>query len=79
MLKCCEVTERADDYVDGQLGLRSALQVRLHLLVCRSCRTFMRQMRIVGGLIQDYGKAPRSDEPDQVLLEAFRNKTGGDP
>ncbi len=46
MLSCKDVTERAGDWTDGQLGFRQRLAVRLHLLICAFCRRFLRQYRL---------------------------------
>jgi anti-sigma factor RsiW len=45
MLRCKEVAERASALIDGELGLFDAIQVRLHLAMCKGCNAFIRQMR----------------------------------
>lgn len=46
MLSCKDVTQRAGDWTDGHLPWRARLAVRLHLLLCRLCRRFLRQYRL---------------------------------
>lgn len=71
------MTARANAYVDGELGLWSAMQVRIHMLVCKHCRDFVDQMRTVAMLMQGSRGARPAEEPKQELLDAFRKRTGG--
>jgi anti-sigma factor RsiW len=47
MLTCKEQVARSSDYLDGQLSFRERLMVRHHLMFCRNCRRFIRQMRLM--------------------------------
>lgn len=51
MLSCKELVARSSDFLDGQLDFRGQLAVRSHLLMCRHCRRFIRQMRLTLSLI----------------------------
>ena len=44
VLKCRDVSDLATEYDEGAIGLRRTLAVRMHLLICRSCRNFLDQM-----------------------------------
>lgn len=79
MLTCREVTERANDYVDGNLGFWSRMDVRMHLLACKYCRGFVKQMRTVVGLVGEYRDIPPSEETEQELLDAFRKHSNSAP
>jgi predicted anti-sigma-YlaC factor YlaD len=72
MLKCQEVTGRASDYIDGDLNILSRFRIRLHLLTCRHCRRFMRQMQatidLLGSSMEDKSPVPINDD----LLAAYR-------
>lgn len=46
MLTCKQLVAQSSDLLDGQLGFREKLAVRRHLLLCRNCRRFIRQMRL---------------------------------
>lgn len=84
MLTCREVTERANQYLDRELGFWSTMEVRMHLLACRYCRGFMKQMRTVIGLVREYGYTLPEDVvtggrvADALgrddLLEAFKKR-----
>lgn len=46
MLTCKQLVAQSSDLLDGQLGFREKLALRRHLLLCRNCRRFIRQMRL---------------------------------
>ncbi|MCP4383955.1 MAG: zf-HC2 domain-containing protein [Hyphomicrobiales bacterium] len=73
MLRCSEVTRHSSDYIDGELPLMLQLQVRLHLMACRHCRRFVRQMRATVALL---GHESESEETvDDDLISAYRTKS----
>ena len=73
MLNCREVTGRASELLDGELPLPMRVQMRLHLLMCRFCREYMRQMSLV---IRALRRLPTGDDPSEALqrelLHAFQ-------
>ena len=52
MLNCREVNERATDYLERQMGWRGWLAVRYHLLICWTCRRFLRQLDLTRNTLQ---------------------------
>ncbi|HLA31674.1 MAG TPA: zf-HC2 domain-containing protein [Pseudomonas sp.] len=46
MLSCKELVARSSDFLDKQLSFRQRLAVRRHLLACKNCRRFIKQMRL---------------------------------
>lgn len=58
MLTCKEQVARSSDYLDGQLSFRETLMVRHHLLFCRNCRRFMRQMRVMQATLKALPEKP---------------------
>jgi anti-sigma factor RsiW len=46
MLSCKEVADRASALIDGELSAWDALQMRLHLAMCKGCGAFIEQIRI---------------------------------
>lgn len=72
MLNCRDVTERASDFLDAAVPFRVGLQVRLHLLMCRFCREYVRQMELVVRVLR---QLPRDEPPAQrqtELMALFR-------
>ncbi len=72
MLNCREVVERASDFLDARVPLHVRVQMRLHLLMCRFCREYVRQMSLV---VRALRSLPPGDGPSEALkrelLHAF--------
>ncbi len=75
MLNCREVTNRASDLIEGDLDLVTRLKIRAHLLACRHCRRFARQMRATVALLGHGGDDESSAPVDDDLLDAYKAKT----
>ena len=79
MLNCREVTNRASDLIEGDLDVVTRLKIKAHLLACRHCRRFVRQMRATVALLgsggDDESPAPVGDD----LLAAYKAKTRREP
>jgi hypothetical protein len=48
MLKCNEVTRLAASEEIARAGLMRRLEFRLHILMCRHCRNYVRQVALIG-------------------------------
>jgi anti-sigma factor ChrR (cupin superfamily) len=70
MLTCREVTDNASAMIDAELGLRKRIAVRLHLMMCKNCRRFVRQLRTLVGSL-----ASRSEADSQSASEEFVDQT----
>ena len=68
MLSCKELVACSSDYLDGQLSLGEKLLARQHLLFCRNCRRFLRQMRVTQATIKAMPEAP-VDDVDQIVQQ----------
>ena len=83
MLKCKDLAHHAGDYVDGELGFWRRLGIRCHLLICSSCRAFVRKIRISKGFFAQRGLSRLSpEERDDVVnrvIEAAKSNSGDDP
>ncbi|PWK30125.1 anti-sigma factor family protein [Pseudomonas sp. OV226] len=65
MLTCKEQVARSSDYLDGQLSFREKLMVRHHLMFCRNCRRFIRQIRLMQATLR---AMPEEAVPDVDAL-----------
>lgn len=45
MLMCRDLARISSDYIDGRLGTTENLSVKMHLLMCRDCRSFIGNLR----------------------------------
>jgi hypothetical protein len=69
MLSCRDLTERAGDYLEGAMPPRARLGVWLHLLICRVCRLYLRQLRLIARVI---GGLRRELPPEEVERQVER-------
>lgn len=69
MLTCKEVCENATGLTERKTGLWHRLMLRLHLMMCRHCRNFLRQLDLVMGATRrlDEPEAPTDEEIDRIL------------
>jgi predicted anti-sigma-YlaC factor YlaD len=65
MLNCQEVTAKASQQIDGELGFRDRVAVRVHLLMCAKCRLFFKQFK---ALVRNLPGGTRS-EPETPSSE----------
>lgn len=52
MLGCDEVERLLSDYEDGALPYRKLVAIRLHLMMCRKCRSLERSLRGTLGVLR---------------------------
>ncbi len=72
MLNCREITERASDFIDAALPWHVRLEVRLHLMMCRLCREYVRQLALVVRTLRRLPSAEVAPRVNQELLALFR-------
>ncbi len=72
MLSCREVTERASDAVDGTLPLFARLELRLHLMICEGCRTYIEQMRGLKTMLRQRPPLRPTAGAEAAVLAALR-------
>ena len=59
MLKCREVEQKVGSGEIGSAGFMERFAVRLHLMMCRHCRAYARQIRAIGEAARDvFGSSP---------------------
>ncbi|WP_339898200.1 hypothetical protein [uncultured Gilvimarinus sp.] len=77
MLSCRDVTQQASDHIDlaDEPLHRPSLQVRLHLLLCRHCRRFVRHLRATRTLAaQVQQERQRGDQGERILQQVIHPK-----
>lgn len=81
-LVCRDVTERMTDYLDGNMGWFAWLQFKLHLLMCKHCMEYLRQMQMTRETLATLPGSPVPEEVRSGLVDAFRSwheELGTDP
>ena len=63
MFNCKEVTRRVSESMDHRLPLYQRMLIRMHLLICRYCARFRRQIMFLRELC-------RSRQPDELFPDA---------
>lgn len=67
MLKCRQVVSTADQLLDGDMGRRQRFAMKLHLLMCRHCRRYLRQLQALLRAIPFMHKQADETEIRQVM------------
>lgn len=73
MLTCQQLTELVTDYLEGRLSFVERMGFQMHIGMCRSCRAYLRQMKVT---VHTLGKLPADPIPAGVrddLLARFRD------
>lgn len=81
MLMCKDLAVIASDYIDGELPVLQNMSVKMHLMMCKDCRTFIGNLRASSHLLSAHssGKADeeflrRIDERVAEALSVHKNK-----
>jgi predicted anti-sigma-YlaC factor YlaD len=72
MLSCREVTDRASDVLDGNLPPLSRLKLRLHLMICEGCRTYIDQMRGLKTMLRQRPPVRPTAAAEAAVMAALR-------
>ena len=75
MLHCKDVADKASDYIDKELPLKTRLSIKMHLFMCYKCSRYVEQLKTtiqaLAGLRNDPADSP-DEKISKELLEAFR-------
>ncbi|WP_397378139.1 zf-HC2 domain-containing protein [Pseudomonas sp.] len=67
MLSCKALVARSSEFLDGELGIGQRMSVRMHLVMCRHCRRFIKQMRLSQAVLR---KLPQGQNAELDALAA---------
>jgi anti-sigma factor RsiW len=78
---CRDLAEIASNYIDGELNGRQNLSVKMHLMMCKDCRTFIGNLRASSNLLSAHSSG-RADEEflrriDERVAEALEDRKSG--
>jgi|GEM_PF-623187 len=45
MVQCKDIAEEASNYIEGDLPFRQRIGLFIHLIICKCCRNYLRQIR----------------------------------
>lgn len=82
MLMCRDLAEIASDYIDGELSGRQNLSVKMHLMMCKGCRTFVGNLRLSNRLLSAHSSGRVDDDfvrrVDERVTEALHTRENRD-
>lgn len=70
MISCEEAARLISRSCDNRLGFRERVRLRLHLMMCRVCPKFLRQMRLLKTTAGQQAKRYEADESHSLSAEA---------
>lgn len=85
MLMCRGLAEIASDYIDDELTGSQKLSVKMHLMMCKHCRTFIGNLKTSTDLMKVHSSGKPNDELirriDERVAEALnaRKTNASDP
>lgn len=78
LIKCKDVARLSSDYLDKSLPFWQRVKIKLHLLMCGHCSTFMKQLKFTVDVSADIEKQNLQDQPlnsEKILKEIKRRET----
>ena len=76
MLRCREISKLVSESMEQDLPLRRRLEVRMHLMMCRLCSGFARQIRLLRRAAREHPErlGPQESTPEAGLPEEARER-----
>lgn len=72
MLRCRNVAELTTDYLEHELPWWTRLQIRIHVIACRHCRRYLRQVRKLVTLLAHLPSEAPPQRTECLLSRQFR-------
>ena len=74
MLSCKQATRLVSEGLDRELPFLQRMSLRFHVVMCRGCSRYKRQITALSSLITDhYRDYPPAEVSDDVLQEAVQH------
>ena len=75
MLTCKQVSDTASDLLEGPTTLTQRIQLRLHVMICKYCRRYLKQLRLSMGVVSKSASAPApSKEEFETLVSKLSDQ-----
>ena len=76
MLRCREISKLVSESMERDLPLVRRLEVRMHLMMCRLCRGFARQVRLLRRAARENPQrlGPDESSPEARLSDEARER-----
>lgn len=67
MLRCKDLHEMSEEYLDGNLSSGKKLSITLHIMICRHCRRYLKQLHLTREVIHNNdGSNTSADEQSEI-------------
>lgn len=67
MLSCKKATELVERKQDSKLSFKEGFQLKLHLLVCKTCSEYEKQSKLINKALDKF--LQHTDENEKVLIK----------
>ncbi len=73
LFRCRSLYEVLDLYLDQEMGLWSRSLIKMHLLMCKACRSYLRQYQMVRELVESSPSEQLPEDFEQVMTKVLRH------
>ena len=74
MFRCNDVSRKVSQSLDASLPFLHRLAIRMHLLMCRYCARFRRQLVMLRNASRHMDDAPSTDEATATLSDETKER-----
>ncbi len=74
MFNCQDVSQKLSQSMDASLPLRHRLAIRIHLMMCRYCARFRRQLVMLRKMSRLEDRDQPGDQPPEKLSEETKTR-----
>ncbi len=78
MLTCKDVCDNATNYLEGPATFADRMALRVHLLMCKQCRRFIRNFSLTIGVAGKMEQEAPSDDEIDALMEKLAKAQASD-
>ena len=71
--ECKDVAEEANNYLDGDLPLRTRIGLFLHIMFCSCCRNYLQQLREAIKTVSIIKPKEKSSTDEKALADKLMN------
>lgn len=71
MLNCKHLVENSSEYLEGDMTRWQRAKTKFHLMMCRSCNRYVKQLQHTITMLRKLGKTEPSEELQSKLNEHY--------
>ena len=74
MLSCVKASEYLNLREEGQLNLKQSIQLKVHLLACKTCKAYEKQNKILKDMFESYREKQLKSRKNEKLKTGIKAK-----